>query len=723
MSFLAPLYFLGALAVAGPIIFHLIRRQPKGEVEFSSLMFLDSTPPRLTRRSRLENWPLLLLRCAAIVFLAFAFARPFLPLAESDSVEGVKQAVVVLIDQSASMKRTGLWQQATQKAEQILADCDDEAIVSVIAFDSSPRNLLSLEESINLPASARKSAATDAIDSLSPTWQATDAGKAIRFAADQAALLEIGDADRTDSMPNSLDKSAAIETQIVLLSDLQSGAELESLQGYEWPERVWLNIETLTATTRGNASLRVVPQPIVAGIDEESREANRDTVRVQVSHSDDGNSTTFRLRFDDQQTDAAVVQVPPGQTRFFTVPLPVNPVGDQADAGGVDTTVDTATLNVIGDSDPFDNAFHFIRPKRIRQEVRFVQPRRLSESTVASVRETLSFYTTQLPWSDSTRDVQLNVTDDSSWHDNVDPSTTPLLIFQATESIGEHVDVLKGFLAGGGRALIVLDRSAADSAGGGGGAMMQSTLSQVLDSPDLVINESDESEYTLISSVDFRSSLIAPLSDPGINDFSNIRIWKHRELEGLSEDAKVLLKLDDGFPLLIQKDFKDEDDQTPDGRLWILSTGWQPSQSQFALSTKFVPIMLGMLGPNRNLAPESRIVGDLLAQNLGEQSGDETRATEPGFVELDDGSRIAINLDPRESDTTAADLDRITQYGAVVSSPAAREQQQTAERALRDVELESRQGWWQWLILATLGFIAAETLLAAKDRPMEGAQG
>ena len=59
MSFLTPLYVLGLAAVAAPIVFHLIRRSPRGEVPFSSLMFLSPTPPRLTRRSRLDNWLLL----------------------------------------------------------------------------------------------------------------------------------------------------------------------------------------------------------------------------------------------------------------------------------------------------------------------------------------------------------------------------------------------------------------------------------------------------------------------------------------------------------------------------------------------------------------------------------------------------------------------------------------------------------------------------------------
>ncbi len=700
MSFLAPLYFLGALAVAGPILFHLIRRQPKGEVEFSSLMFLDATPPRLTRRSRLENWPLLLLRCAAILVLAFAFARPFLPLSESDSVEGVKQAVIVLIDQSASVKRAGLWDQATSKAKQILEQADDETLFSVIAFDSAPRTILSLEESTRLVADTRKSAARDAIDRLKPTWQSTDVGKAIRYAADQAALLELGESENPSATPNNPNASASIETRIVLLSDLQSGAEIETLQGYEWPSRVWLDMETLIATTRGNVSLRVMPQTPAADTDEAIREAAADVVRVQVAQTDDGDTSTFRLRFENQDKDAAVIQVPPGQTRFFSVTLP--------ETGEDGTPVRTATLTVSGDRDGFDNAFHFIRPNRIEQEVRFVEsPRNVarsggplpeSASSNPAVRETLSFYASQVPWSDPTRQVTLKMRTEEDWSEGLDPATTPLLIMNAAATLQSGRETIEQYLSSGGRVLVVLDRAVDDAAG--------DAIASLLQSPELAISESETEDYRLIASVDFKSALIAPLSDPGVNDFSNIRIWKHRRLEGLGEVPSVTLKLDDGSPLLVRRDVANDDPDLPGGKVWVLASGWQPAESQLALSTKFVPILLGMLGRNMQLAPESLIVGDPLA-------GDDI-ATEPGFVEVD-GETYAINLDPMESDTTSFDLDRIVQFGAVVSSPLAREQEQTAERALRDIELEARQGWWQWLILATLGFIAAETLLAAKD--------
>ena len=44
MSFLTPFYVLGLSAVIAPLVFHLIRRSPRGEVPFSSLMFLSRDP-------------------------------------------------------------------------------------------------------------------------------------------------------------------------------------------------------------------------------------------------------------------------------------------------------------------------------------------------------------------------------------------------------------------------------------------------------------------------------------------------------------------------------------------------------------------------------------------------------------------------------------------------------------------------------------------------------
>src|ERR1043165_1067595 len=115
MSFLAPLFILGALAIAAPILFHLIRRTSREKIPFSSLMFLQPSPPRVTRKSRLENILLLLLRCAVLALLATAFARPFFRQATSAPTGNAKRTVL-LVDTSASMKRDQLWTDAKTKA-------------------------------------------------------------------------------------------------------------------------------------------------------------------------------------------------------------------------------------------------------------------------------------------------------------------------------------------------------------------------------------------------------------------------------------------------------------------------------------------------------------------------------------------------------------------------------------------------------------------------------
>ena len=116
MTFLAPFFLLGALAIAGPVLFHLIRRNTKEKFPFSSLMFLQPDLPRVTRKSRLEDILLLLVRCALLVVIALAFARPFFRQSNSPANDpSAGQRIVLLIDTSASMRRNGMWYSAIQK--------------------------------------------------------------------------------------------------------------------------------------------------------------------------------------------------------------------------------------------------------------------------------------------------------------------------------------------------------------------------------------------------------------------------------------------------------------------------------------------------------------------------------------------------------------------------------------------------------------------------------
>ena len=188
MSFLTPFYILGLAAVAAPIIFHLIRRSPKGEVPFSSLMFLSPTPPRLTRRSRLDNVLLLLLRATALSLLVFAFARPFLrQAAQLDFGDVPQRRIALLIDTSASMRRGDLWSRAQALAGQVLGECRPTDQLAVFAFDATFRPLLSFHESATLDPARRQTIARAHVDRLAPTWSATNLGQGM---VDTVAAIE-----------------------------------------------------------------------------------------------------------------------------------------------------------------------------------------------------------------------------------------------------------------------------------------------------------------------------------------------------------------------------------------------------------------------------------------------------------------------------------------------------------------------------------------------------
>ena len=674
MSFLAPLYFVGAAAVLGPIIFHLIRRQPKGEIEFSSLMFLEPTPPRLTRRSRLENLPLLLLRCLAILLLAFAFARPFFPSTEETSPLAEREALVLLVDCSASMRREGVWDKLIARSKELIEDADAETLISVVSFGASPKTELSLAESFELASADRKAAATSILEQLQPEWAATNIGIAIRYAADQSTSLFLP--SEIDTATDASKPDATIETRVVLLSDLANGAETQSLQGYQWPNKVWLELESIRPSSVGNASLRVVGSH--ADLDQAITTRNP-FVRVQVSHLEDTGNSVFALRFAGSDEDAAVVQVPAGETRIVKLDLP----GE----GPLPKRID-----LFGDPEPFDNATYFVAPQRLSQRVVLIGPPPATDR-----REDPVFYANQIPFSNPTRDVA--VVKDGRWSSlsSLSPEEAPLVIAFEPPPDGASVDACTTFCRAGGRMLIVLDQSSSghDFA----------PLARLIGSDSLDVTEAGKGDYALIESVDFRDSIIVPLAEPGFNDFSNIRIWKHRVVHGLGRHVQSILKLDDGSPLLASRTFDPKgDEDLPPGALWVLTSGWQLSESQFVLSTKFVPMMLGMFGAMDQSEMDSLEIGEEISAGRV--------ADRPGVFDRD-GRPIAVNLNWSESETKQMDVDRFKQFGAPLSSVQSRELAARAERALRDVELEARQGWWQWLIVATIGLVGIETWFSA----------
>src|SRR5678809_582587 len=100
MSFLTPLFFLGAAALAAPILVHLVRRTRARRIQFPALVFVRQVPQRTIRRRTLHNLLLLLIRCLAILLIVIAFTRPFFTGGSAAKNNTAAGATVILIDLS-----------------------------------------------------------------------------------------------------------------------------------------------------------------------------------------------------------------------------------------------------------------------------------------------------------------------------------------------------------------------------------------------------------------------------------------------------------------------------------------------------------------------------------------------------------------------------------------------------------------------------------------------
>src|SRR5215469_15952124 len=189
MSFLAPLFLLGSLAVALPVVFHLIRR------------------------SKLEHLLLLLLRCAVICLIALAFARPFFNKPLSALPGSVPRRVLVLVDTSASMRRPNLWADARNKVQSLLAEASPLDQVAVFTFARQAQPLVMFEQWKTTPATERAALVSARLAAISPGWSSTHLGNALLAAAEALA-------DPNSSAPSG-------PAQLTLITDLQEGSRLD----------------------------------------------------------------------------------------------------------------------------------------------------------------------------------------------------------------------------------------------------------------------------------------------------------------------------------------------------------------------------------------------------------------------------------------------------------------------------------------------------------------
>lgn len=679
MSFLAPLFLLGGLAIALPVVFHLVRRSSREKLVFSSLMFLKPTPPRMTRRNRLEHIFLLLLRCLAICILALGFARPFLqkPMAATPTNTAGAQ-VVILVDSSASMKRDAVWADAIEKAEAALKKTTAADQVAILTFDDQVRSVVSFEQWVAMNLSERTALATQRLAESKPSWHSTHLGNALIAAAEA-----IEDAEKREQHVGP--------RRIVLITDMQEGSRLDGLQGHEWPRGLEVVVEPVKSKRPTNAGLQWVMDA------NDSVQSTSDSpVRIRVNNSADAKREQFHIRWAGVSGDSLDAYVPPGQSRIVPAPkLPTNTIAER--------------IALSGDEDDFDNTAYVVQPKAEEVNVLYLG------NDVESDSSQLLYYLKRAFQDTRRQAVRLNNGGGSL-------STNRLAIISSTLS-EERGNEVRQYLTNGGTALLVMNDT-----------QTAKILGQLTGTADVKVTEAPVANYAMFGQMDFTHPLFAPFSDPRFGDFTKIRFWKHRKLKAdRLPGARVIASYDDNDPAILEV-------PVGRGRVLVFTFSWRPADSQLALSSKFVPLLYSLLDQAGGITAQLAQfrVGDtvdlstLATKNGGstlsvrkpdgsqvQLTSGETRfaqTDQPGIYEVQAAPapvKFAVNLDAAESKTAPMPVDELERLGLPMKTVEATPTLIVAnQETLHNAELEARQKLWRWLIVAALAVLLVETWLA-----------
>jgi len=696
MSFLYPLFLAGIAAVSLPIILHMIRRQTRKRVTFSSLMFLRTTVPRFKKRSHIENLLLLILRCIILCLLAFAFSRPFFSRAQVDEKSPLARRIVLLIDTSASMRRTGMWAQAVSEAQLVLKDVSPTDRVCVMSFDQGTETLIGFEQWNAMDSARRSTVATEQLSDLSPGWAATNLGDALVSAAEAIEDDEINDEQHKFG-----------KRQIVLISDLQKGSSLEALQTYEWPEALELQVKTIAAAGSTNAAMQ-----LITSRDHLARRSGDELPSVRITNSPDSTVERFALYW--AGTDSAEtsdkrtqVYVPAGHSVVMRVP-------QRADNSA------PGKLMLAGDDYDFDNALYMAPRLTSKVNILFVGNDKADDSRGMLYYIQRAFRTTG--------SIEPTVISRSAENlTNADITTAHLII--AADAIGAgHVDSVRKYLETGQTVLLVMKST--DTA---------QTITLLTGIQNVESDEADIDTYSMLNRIEYKHPLLAPFSEPRFGDFTQIHFWKHRRIN--IDDlpgAEILAWFDNNDPALFEL-------HVEKGSLFVLTSGWHPSDSQLALSSKFVPLLYSFLEysgifTNRqsqyfigDQVPVSPLTGSRQAEleirkpddsvvhlNVGDEVF--TKTDLPGIYSIESsvGKRVfALNLPANESRTSVMPIEDLEMLGVSLAQPSTENIKLFAgPRSIREgrhssfTEMESEQKIWRLILIVLLAVSFVEIVLA-----------
>jgi len=671
LSFLAPLFLAGLALIAIPIIVHLTHKQKDDTVRFPSLMFVRRVPYKTTKKQRIRDWLLFLMRCAALILIAAAFARPLLerPLAAASGARGARD-VVVLLDRSYSMSYSGQWQRAQDAARQAIEGLGSADRATLVLFDQGTETVRGDDGAI-----AR---VRNAIVNAKPGSSGTRYAPALKQAH---SLLELSDRPRKE---------------VVLISDFQQSAWSVG-ERVELPAGAELELVDVGSSKADNIAVAQVTfeREVHAG-----RERVSPRVRV-VNRSGEKATVPVTLTIDDREVEQKRVEVPAdGSATLEFAPFTLA----SANTRGLVTAGDDALA--------IDNRHYFVlTPGQALSVVMAARGVRANESLYLQRALAIG------------REPSFRVDLRGGPPTGSDVATHSVIVLNdidypegaAGRMLRQHVE------NGGGLFVILGPRSDNASWRGEGAALLPGSIGKVIDR--------EPGADARIAWVDYAHPLFEPFRSPRTGDFASARFYRYRDLNP-ADDTRVIARFEDGRVALAERrvgrgrvlvftamlDNIDSD--------LVVQPVFLPFTHQLmkhlaafeAFNTGHTAGTVLDVGATGGTAKDVVAVtpsGDRI--RLGGEAPTLLELKEQGFYHIrpaggaaDATSSVAVNVNLDESDLTRMDPQTIR----TAISEAAAAAPKAADPELTVQEQEQRQAGWWYLLAIALALLAAETVLS-----------
>ncbi|AHG92747.1 double-transmembrane region domain protein (plasmid) [Gemmatirosa kalamazoonensis] len=675
LGFLAPFFLAGLALIAVPVLVHLTRRDRATPTAFPSLMFVRRLPQPTTKRRRLRDPLLLLLRVLALALLAFAFARPLLDRARRGVLPGAGgRELVVLLDRSYSMGTPGRWDRAQDAARRALATLGPADRASVVLFDAGPA--VAAE---HVGAAAARAAVDSAHVGNGPT----------RYAPALARAAQI------------LAASPLPRREALLVSDFQRAG---------WHASAAARLPDGARLTWADVGGAAPSDVAVAGVDlrrETTPEGERvrPVARVVLPNGGAPRTVPVSLAVNGRPTQTIAARVAPGGAASVTFdPIPVPPGWS------------SGTVMLPTDSLPADDRFHFTFARGQTLRVLLVRGEGHDGDAELYLRRALGV--------GDTPPIGVDVASPSALGAGT-LAGHALVILHDAPVRGAGGRVLADWVRRGGGLLVALGETSAPEA-------WEPALAELLPGrPGAVVDRSDVGGAHL-ASYERTHPALAAFAAPHSGDLALPRVLRRRALT-LASDAQVLARFEDGAPALVERPAG-----KGRVLLWAstLDNWWTdlpldpvyvPLVRQLATHTARVLPAAPAYLVGQTIDPSS--VSDDAAPEWVVESPSGRRQhvgadgipglatlAEPGVYRVrpngsrnDAGVLLAANVDPAEADPTRVPPAEIAAaVGDGSNAPVA------AAPAETRAEREARQSLWRYLLIAMLALLVAETVVASR---------